>query len=78
MTCVFATLTLFVSAALADSSLISLIDQGRFRDAETSIQKSLSAPNLSASERWTLEFERERMRRMRLDFKLTKAEALER
>ncbi|HVF16357.1 MAG TPA: transglutaminase-like domain-containing protein [Steroidobacteraceae bacterium] len=80
MTCVFATLTLFVSiAALANSSsLISLVDQGRFRDAEALIQKSLSASNLKASERSGLEFERERMRRMRIDFKLTKAEAIER
>src|SRR5688572_29479522 len=68
-------------AVVADSSIISvtrLVDAGRFDNAEAAIVQSLSGANLHNGERAQLEFERERMRRIRLDFKLTKVEALAR
>jgi transglutaminase-like putative cysteine protease len=69
----------FSLGAAADSlSVTRLIDDGRFRDAESQIAKTLADPKLSASTRTQLEFERERMRRIGLDFKLTKSDAIER
>jgi len=55
----------------AVAEVISLVDAGRFADAEARIATRLAATNLDADERAALEFERERMRRMRLDFSLT-------
>lgn len=57
----------------ADGSLaeaITLVDAGRFADAEASISKGLAADRLSAEGRAALEFQRERMRRILLDFTL--------
>nr|WP_310091569.1 transglutaminase domain-containing protein [Pseudoxanthomonas sacheonensis] len=57
----------------ADGSLaeaITLVDAGRFADAESSIAKGLAADDLSAEGRAALEFQRERMRRILLDFTL--------
>ena len=46
------------------------IDAGQFRQAEADIAAALAQPGLDASRRSAYEFERERMRRMRLDFSL--------
>ena len=57
----------------ADGSLaeaITLVDSGQFADAEASIAKGLAADGLSAEGRAALEFQRERMRRILLDFTL--------
>ncbi|HEU5133705.1 MAG TPA: transglutaminase-like domain-containing protein [Steroidobacteraceae bacterium] len=53
----------------------ALIDTGRFSAAETQIAEALAQPSLSAADRAALAFERERMRRMRLDFSLTAEDA---
>jgi transglutaminase-like putative cysteine protease len=65
-------------SASVPSQIITLIDAGRFRDAQAQITQSLARPNLPEADRSAYEFERERMRRMRLDFKLTRAEAIAR
>ncbi len=75
-------LALFASPLVAaDSSLASvtqLIDTGRFSQAESLIAKSFADASSNSESRTQLEYERERMRRIGLDFKLTKSEALER
>jgi transglutaminase-like putative cysteine protease len=80
--CVAAILSLLacfsVAADSSTASVTQLIDSGRFRDADASIAKSLADSALANVQRSHLEFERERMRRIRLDFKLTKPEALAR
>ncbi|HUQ10881.1 MAG TPA: transglutaminase domain-containing protein [Steroidobacteraceae bacterium] len=53
----------------------SLIDHGRFKSAEARITSALARPTLASAEKQALEYERERMRRMRLDFTLTADEA---
>jgi len=60
------------------ASIIEQIDAGRFRDAESQIAQSLATSEPLAAERSALEFQRERMRRMRLDFQLTKDAAMAR
>lgn len=57
-----------VDGSLAEA--ITLVDAGRFADAESSIAKNLAADDLSAEGRAALEFQRERMRRILLDFTL--------
>lgn len=57
------------------TDIVALIDDGRFLDAHATIDAALARPNLSADERAALEFQRERMRRIRLDFPLSEAEA---
>jgi transglutaminase-like putative cysteine protease len=63
------------SAAADDPSsvdrVIALVDAGRFAAAEAQIGVSLNEKDLGSAERTALEFERERMRRIRLDFMLT-------
>ena len=51
-------------------AVVVLIDAGRFADAESSIAQSLAAPAVSAETKSTLLFQRERMRRILLDFTL--------
>lgn len=53
----------------------SLIDRGEFKTAEARIATALSRPALANPQKQALEYERERMRRMRLDFTLTAGEA---
>jgi transglutaminase-like putative cysteine protease len=53
---------------------IESVDAGRFAEAEATIASRLKAPSVPADERSALEFERERMRRILLDFTLTQAE----
>ena len=50
--------------------VIALVDAGRFAVAEAQIGDSLKRKGVSAAEGSALEFERERMRRIRLDFTL--------
>lgn len=52
------------------AEVVALVDAGRFADAESSIVKGLAAGDLSPDDRSALEFQRERMRRILLDFTL--------
>lgn len=52
-----------------------LVDGGRFNSAEVQITKALAQPSLSSEERQALTFERERMRRILLDFSLSAEDA---
>ena len=54
--------------------VIHLIDAGHFAKAEASIAAQLKSASLPSDERTALEFERERMRRILLDFTLTHAQ----
>jgi len=53
----------------------SLVDGGHFKSAEAQISQALAQTSLSDEERQALAFERERMRRILLDFSLTAEEA---
>ena len=53
----------------------SRINAGHFRAAEANIQQALQQKNLDKATRSALEFQRERMRRIRLDFPMTEAQA---
>ena len=53
----------------------ALVDGGQFQSAEAQITQTLAKPALSSADRDALAFERERMRRMRLDFTLTAEDA---
>jgi hypothetical protein len=55
-------------------SIIARIDAGDFRQATTAIDQALARPDVSAPTRQALAFQRERMRRILLDFTLTRAE----
>jgi transglutaminase-like putative cysteine protease len=52
---------------------VSLVDAGHFAKAESRIASALADGSTPAAERFALEFERERMRRIRLDFTLDAA-----
>src|SRR5688572_13924342 len=70
-------LAMLCSTAQADSlsQVRDLIDSGRFSAAEAQIADVLKQSSLSSGERDALSFERERMRRIRLDFSLTAEDA---
>jgi transglutaminase-like putative cysteine protease len=70
-------LTLFGAVAQAGSlaQIQSLVDGGHFKSAEAQISQALAQPSLSSQERLALTFERERMRRILLDFSLTAEDA---
>jgi transglutaminase-like putative cysteine protease len=53
---------------------IALVDAGKFAEAEAGIAARLKSSSLAAAERTALEFERERMRRILLDFTLSQAQ----
>jgi transglutaminase-like putative cysteine protease len=55
-----------------------LVDGGQFSSAQAQIDKALALPSLSSADRTALTFERERMRRIRLDFSLTAEDAQKR
>lgn len=57
------------------SSIVRLVDEGDFVAARTSIDKALRSAALSPEQRGAYEFERERMRRILLDFSLTSGDA---
>ena len=66
--------------ALTDSErevharVVALVDRGSFNEATAAIDAALAARGTSAASRAALAFERERMRRIRMDFPLTTAE----
>ena len=57
------------------ASVIHAVDAGQFADAERRIAAALAGAQLDASDRRALEFQRERMRRILLDFTLDADEA---
>jgi transglutaminase-like putative cysteine protease len=62
------------AATPAVQNAIELVDAGRFAAAEASIASRLKSSSVPVDERSALEFERERMRRILLDFPLTQAD----
>nr|WP_052634044.1 transglutaminase-like domain-containing protein [Pseudoxanthomonas suwonensis] len=62
--------------ASALETTVAAVDRGDFLGAEAAIEAALSQPGLAAAQRQALLFERERMRRIRLDFTLDRAAAL--
>src|SRR5688572_2709117 len=70
-------LVMLCCAARADNltEVQALVDAGQFNAAEARISKTLAQPSLSHNERDALAFERERMRRILLDFSLTADDA---
>ena len=70
-------LVMLCCAARADTltEVQALVDAGQFNAAEARISKTLAQPSLSYNERGALAFERERMRRILLDFSLTADDA---
>src|SRR5688572_28718758 len=63
-----------LAATPAVQRAVELVDTGRFAEAEASIASRLKSSSVPADERSALEFERERMRRILLDFTLTQAD----
>lgn len=57
------------------AAIVALVDTGHFEGARARIAEALARPGLTAPQRQALEFERERMRRIRLDFTLDEAQA---
>ena len=55
---------------------VAAVDQGDFRGAEAAIAAALADPASTPEQRRALEFQRERMRRIRLDFTLDREAAL--
>lgn len=55
--------------------VVAQVDAGDFKGAAASIERALARTDLTADTRAALEFERERMRRIRLDFTLSEAQA---
>lgn len=55
--------------------VIALIDAGDFRAAEHQIDAAIAAADIDADTLTALQFQRERMRRIRLDFPLSEADA---
>lgn len=53
--------------------VMDLVDKGDFAGAEAALAQALSTPGLSADERQDYSFQRERMRRILLDFSLDEA-----
>jgi len=53
------------------SAVVELVTAGQFKAADARIDAALKQANLSPDARRAFEFQRERMRRMRLDFSLT-------
>jgi len=68
-----ALLTMFCCLANAGgvSDVRSMVEAGHFKQAEAAISAGLSQSSLSSDERTALTYERERMRRILLDFSLT-------
>ncbi len=74
-------LSLMTTAALAGRAEDALgdvtarIDAGDFKQANAAIDRELAQADLTAESRAALEFQRERIRRIRLDFPITEPEA---
>ena len=56
-----------------EAQVLALIDAGRFRDAESAIAQAQARPGIPSDQRDRLGFQRERMRRILLDFTLDRA-----
>jgi len=67
--------SLSCAAAAQEEGVIAQIDAGQFEAAQGAIARSLADPQLTPEARRALEFQRERMRRIRLDFTLSEADA---
>ncbi len=63
------------SASIDASSIVRLVDAGRFREANAAIDRALQNSALSSEQTAVYAFERERMRRILLDFALTEIDA---
>ncbi|ROU07820.1 transglutaminase domain-containing protein [Lysobacter enzymogenes] len=63
------------AAARELDAIVALIDAGRFEDARARIDAASQQPGADERERAALAFQRERMRRIRLDFGLDRAQA---
>ena len=64
----------FAADLRPSDEVVSLVDRGQFKEAEARIAHDLAKPDTPAAERDALAFERERMRRIRLDFPHTEAD----
>jgi transglutaminase-like putative cysteine protease len=62
------------TAQAAPADVVALVDAGRHADAERAIAAVLADPAASPDARRAAQFERERMRRIRLDFTLTRSD----
>lgn len=81
MACLLAVLLVpSIAAASTDAlaGIIAQVDAGRFAQAERDIAAALAQPGLSAEQRVELEFQRERMHRILLDFSLDQTAVTER
>ncbi|HEY5970796.1 MAG TPA: transglutaminase domain-containing protein [Pseudoxanthomonas sp.] len=56
--------------ATHEAEVVALVDAGRFAEAEAAITRAIALEDQSAEDRKALEFQRERMRRILLDFTL--------
>ena len=63
------------SQSVETQAVVGLIDSGRFAEAESSIAGSLASPAASAETKSALLFQRERMRRILIDFTVDEAQA---
>lgn len=65
-----------LQACVAQAQVLAAADrlelQGRFREAVAQLESALREPGLSAEQRKQLEFERDRLERIKIDFPLTK------
>jgi len=61
-------------AVAASADIVALVDAGQFRRAEREIAATLASTSAKPDERRAAQFERERMRRIRLDFALSRAD----
>jgi transglutaminase-like putative cysteine protease len=59
----------------AHAHVAALVERGEFGAAQAQIDRALAQPGLAAEARAAIEFERERMRRILLDFSLTAEQA---
>jgi transglutaminase-like putative cysteine protease len=57
------------------AAVVAMIDSGHFKQAQARIAQALAQPELSESQRRDLQIQNERMRRIRLDFTLDRAQA---
>lgn len=60
------------------AEVVAQVDAGHFSEAEAKIAAAIAQPGIDAETRRTLEFQRERMRRIRLDFPMSEAQAKQR
>ena len=72
-----ALLAIFSATTRAETptQIQAMVNSGQFKAAEAQITQALAQTSLSTTDRQALDFERERMRRIRLDFSLTAEDA---